>query len=132
MTAGGRPAGGSAAAPLAGSPRVIRNPWTSQPPRDAKRTGTMRAPSGEVTASPGRGFAGTPARAASVARQNGKKPSGLASGGRVARTAPSQPLMDAGRGAQPEPAVRTVSSQPLADVAGRVARRAPAVRTASS
>ena len=47
----------------------------------------MRAPSGEVTASPSRGFAGTLASAANVSSQNGKKPSGLVSRGRVARIA---------------------------------------------
>ena len=59
----------------------------SQAPSDAKRTGRMRAPSGEVKARPGRGFGATAASAASVPRQNGKKPSGRVSGGRVARTA---------------------------------------------
>ena len=59
----------------------------SQAPSDAKRTGTMRAPSGEVTARPSRGFGGTVDSEASVSRQNGKKPSGRVSGGRVARIA---------------------------------------------
>ena len=67
----------------------------AHPPSERKRTGVIRAPSGEVTATPRRGSGGVPPRAARVSDQNGKKSRGRVSGGRVART-------------EPEPGVDTV------------------------
>ena len=58
----------------------------SQPPSDAKRTGSTRAPSGDVTGMPKRGLAGVRASASCVSDQNAKKSSGRVRGGRVART----------------------------------------------
>ena len=57
-----------------------------QPSNDAKRTGSTRASSGDVTAMPRRGSAGVRASASSASDQNAKKSAGRVRGGRVART----------------------------------------------
>ena len=56
------------------------------PSSERKRTGVIRAPSGEVTATPRRGSGSVRARASRVFDQNGKKSCGRVRGGRVART----------------------------------------------